>query len=191
MLRAHESKAGADTRGVAVHVQFAKPFDGRLQLVAQSSEGKVASAQTPGNVMQAAESDRNIEFAFPGDLRLSRVDHYELSALKAKTALPVAPLDPSAVSFSQLRETGHQVVVYAKFNKPFRGGLQLRALNERGEEVGRSEPTFELSQEGDSAEHIEFPFDPRTPMESATGFTVHKVKPKAKPAPGPAEPGRR
>ena len=86
------------------------------------------------------------------------------------------------MSFSQLRETGHQVVIYVKFNKAFRGGLQLRALSESGEEVGRSEPTFELSHESDSAEHIEFPFDPRTPMEGAAGFTVHKVKPKAKPA---------
>lgn len=185
LLRANEGKDGVNSRAVVVHLQFAKTFDARLQLEALSSEGKLGSAQTPGNVVQATGSDKAIEFSFPSDIRLSKVDHYVASALKSKAVQLGPPLDASLMSVSQVREVGTQVTVYVEFKKPFRGGLQLRALNESGKEIGRSEPTFELTQESDSAAHVEFQLDPRTPMDGVTGYSVHKAKPKPKPTPTP------
>jgi hypothetical protein len=113
-------------------------------------------------------------------MRLSSVTAYALHAGSNKTLKLDTGLTDSGITLSQLKETGKEVSVYVMFEKPFNGGLQLRAKTAEGTEVGRSPASGKLSYAADSAQYLSFNFDPRTPLENVTEYSLHSVAP-AKP----------
>lgn len=76
------------------------------------------------------------------------------------------------------------------FEQAYRGGLQMRARAAGGEELGRSEATFELTQYADSAGHLTLLFDSMAPLGEAARYTLHQATPNIRPekerAPGDA-----
>lgn len=179
VLRGNETDLPAGARGVTVHLQFAKTFDGRLELAAMSTDSKLGTAVSGEPIAQTSGSERDLVFSFPASFRLSKVDHYVLGILPPKAVRTAPPL--AGLALSQLGESGHQVSLYVRFEKGFRGGLQLRAYDERGQELGRSEPTTALTQDPDSAAHFAFAFDEHTPMQGIASYSLHKATPKPPP----------
>jgi hypothetical protein len=184
VLQANERGLGETAPKIAVNLDFPKAFEGRLQLRAFASEGEgkeiARSLLTPG-LAQAAGSTAEVVFEFSGQTRLSGIDHCVLVGVPPKTAVLEQGLAGSGINLSQLREGKNQITLYVVFDKPFRGGLQLRAYADDGRELGRSEPTAKLTQSRDSASHMTFDFDPKTPLGDATRFTLHKAEPKQSP----------
>jgi hypothetical protein len=179
VIQAHEGEDDLDKRNVVAYLEFPKAFHGRLQLRAFDAEGQeTGRSDVSPNVSQAAGTNENVTFGFPGDMRLSKVDHCLLHALEPKTVNTGLP----GVKVSQLKEDGQQVSVYVVFEKSYRGGLQLRAANRAGEEIGRSEPTSKLAQDADTASHLSFTFDANAPLADSASYALHKAKPKPKPA---------
>jgi hypothetical protein len=181
LLQAHEGEVGGSARTVALNLLFSKAFEGRLQLRAftgDSNQEAGRSAPTK-NVAQADGATLSLALAFPADTRLSKFGHYLLSGLPAKTSRLAPGLEGSGIVLSQLAEDPHRVSLYLVFNKPYRGGLQLRAHTADGREVGRSEPTPALAQGRDSAAHTAFAFDEKTPLDDVGSYVLHKAEPKA------------
>lgn len=182
VLQSHEGDGSGNTRGVVVYLDFPQRFEGRLRLHALGeNNAELGRAEIADAVSQPAGSQKTFTFPFPADMRLSSVTSYALHAGSNKTVTLDAGLTDSGITLSQLKETGKEVSVYVLFQKPFKGGLQLRAKNAEGEELGRSPATAKLSYAADSAQHLSFDLDARTPLENVTQYTLHSVAP-AKPA---------
>jgi hypothetical protein len=181
VLQAHEGDASGDTRGVLVYLDFAQHFEGRVRLHAfAKGNAELGRAELGDALNQAAGSQKYLTFPFPSDMRLSQVESYVLHIGSSKTVSLSSSLEQSGIALSQLKEQGVEVSVYAIFGKPFSGGLQLRAQNAEGAEVGRSPSTAKLTFAADSASYLSFKFDARTPFENVTQYTLHDVTP-AKP----------
>lgn len=183
VLQANETGPGESAPKITVNLEFPKAYEGRLQLRAFASEGEgkesARSLLTPG-LTQAAGSTAEVVFAFPGQTRLSSIDHCVLVGLPPKTAALDKGLAGSGIALSQLREAGNQITLYVVFDKPFRGGLQLRAYADDSRELGRSEPSAKRSQSRDTASHMTFDFDPKAPLGDATRFVLYQAEPKQK-----------
>jgi hypothetical protein len=180
LLQAHEGELGGSARTVALMLSFDKVYAGRLQLRAFAGDtSEEAGRSAPSkNVTQADGSTLSLALAFPADARLSKFGHYLLSGLPAKTSRLGPGLESSGIAPSQLTEDPHGVSLYLVFNKPYRGGLQLRAYSPDGREVGRSEPTAALAQSRDSAMHTTFAFDEKTPLDDVSSYVLYKAEPK-------------
>jgi hypothetical protein len=183
VLQAHESGTGEAARKIAVNIEFAKAYQGRLQLRAFESEGEskeIARSAVTNGISQAAGSMSEVVFEFPGQTRLSKIDHCVLAGLPPKTAALDQGLQDAGIALSQLTETQHQVTLYVVFQKPYRGGLQLRAYTDGVSELGRSEPTSKLEQNRDTASHMTFDFDLKAPLPDATRYVLFRAEPKPK-----------
>ncbi len=179
LLTAHEGESRPDARVVVVSLSFAKAFEARLLLTALGEDGaELARATTEKNVVQAAESQEGFALAFPADTRLSKVSSYRLERLAAKAVTLDAALEGRGLALSQLKEEGPQVTIYIVFEKAYRGGLQLRAQDAGGKELGRSGATEALKQGADSATFLSFDFDARAPLATAATYTLHAAKPR-------------
>jgi hypothetical protein len=186
LLQAHEGEVGGPARTVALTIEFPKAYEGRLQLraFAGDDESKEVGRSAPTkNVTQAGGSMLSISLAFPADTRLSKIGHYLLTGLAPKTASLAPGLEASAIAPSQLSEDPTRATLYLVFNKPYRGGLQLRAYAADGGELGRSEATTRLSQERDSAMHMSFDFDEKTPLGDVSRYVLFRAEPRAVPKP--------
>lgn len=178
VLQAHEGDASGDTRGVLVYLDFPQPFAGQLRLHAfAKGNAELGRAELVDALNQAAGSQKYLTFPFPSDMRLSQVENYVLHLGTSKTVSLNAALEQSGIALSQLKEQGAEVSVYAIFDKPFTGALQLRAQNAEGAEVGRSPATAKLTFAADSASYLSFKFDARTPFQNVTRYTLHTVAP--------------
>jgi hypothetical protein len=183
VLQAHEGDASGNTRGVVVYLDFPQRFEGRLRLRALGeNNADLGRADLADTVSQPAGSQKTFTFPFPGDMRLSAVTSYTLHTGSNKTVTLDTGLTSSGITLSQLKETGKEVSVYVVFEKPFNGGLQLRAKTAEGTEVGRSPATAKLTYPADSAQYLSFNFDARTPLENVTQYTLHSVAPAKPPA---------
>jgi hypothetical protein len=181
VLQAHEGDALGATRGVVLYLDFPQRFEGRLRLAALGeSDAELGRADFGDSLSQAAASQKSVTFGFPPDMRLSQVKRYVLHAGNNKTIALDAALSSSGIALSQLKEQGHEVTVYAIFDKAFIGGLQLRARSAEGAELGRSPATSKLTLAADSAQYLSFKLDEHTPIENVTQYTLHSVAP-AKP----------
>jgi hypothetical protein len=184
VLQGHEGDASGNTRGVVVYLDFPQRFEGRLRLHALGeNNAELGRADIADAVSQPAGSQKTFTFPFPADMRLSSVTSYALHAGSNKTVTLDAGLTDSGIALSQLKETGKEVSVYVIFQRPFNGGLQLRAKTAEGMEVGRSPATAKLSYVADSAQYLSFNFDARTPLENVTQYTLHSVAPAKPTAP--------
>lgn len=184
VLQAHEGDVAGNSRGVVVYLDFPQRFEGRLRLHALGqNNAELGRADISDAVSQPAGSQKNFTFPFPADMRLSAVTSYALHAGSSKTVSLDAGLNDAGIALSQLKETGKEVSVYAVFEKPFSGGLQLRAKSAEGTELGRSPATAKLTYAADSAQYLSFNFDGRTPLENVTQYTLHSVTPAKPTAP--------
>lgn len=182
VLQGHEGDASGNTRGVVVYLDFPQRFDGRLRLHALGeNNAELGRAEIADAVSQPAGSQRNFTFPFPADMRLSSVTSYALHAGSNKTVSLDAGLSGAGITLSQLKETGKEVSVYVMFERPFNGGLQLRAKTAEGTELGRSPATAKLTYAADSAQYLSFNFDARTPLENVTQYSLHSVAPAKAP----------
>ncbi|MDF1562820.1 MAG: hypothetical protein P1V51_07240 [Deltaproteobacteria bacterium] len=179
VLEAHEGATTPEAREVVVSLAFEQAYPGRLVLLALGEEGaEAARAATPANLEQAPGSQQVLTFGFPPDTRLSKIGGYRLEELAAKSVTVDAGLPADGLTLSQLEEKGSTVSLYAVFVKAYWGGLQLRAHDAGGQELGRSEPTVALKQAADSATYLSFDFDARTPLAKAARYTLHAAEPK-------------
>jgi hypothetical protein len=186
VLQAHEGESSGNTRGVVVYLDFPQRFEGRLRLHALGeNKAELGRADLADSVSQPAGSQKTFTFPFPGDMRLSSVTGYVLHAGSNKTVTLDASLTDSGITLSQLKETGKEVSVYVMFEKPFNGGLQLRAKTAEGTELGRSPATAKLSYAADSAQYLSFNFDTRAPLENVTEYKLHRVAPAKATGPKP------
>ncbi|MCA2980093.1 MAG: hypothetical protein INH41_18265 [Myxococcaceae bacterium] len=64
----------------------------------------------------------------------------------------------------------HTITVYMSFEKGWTGTVELRAYDVAGREVGRAKT--ELAEKEANARYVDFRFDPRTPLLTATKFDV-------------------
>ncbi|MCB9653768.1 MAG: hypothetical protein H6729_06525 [Deltaproteobacteria bacterium] len=176
VVQALEGTNEFDARNVVVSLEFPDVFHRRLQLRAFDAGGNPLGVSniTP-NVVGSGRGSANITFRFPKEMRLSKVDHCVLHTLAPKTVASEIP----SLTLSQLKEDGSEVSLYVIFKKSYRGRLQLRAANQAGVEIGRSDTTDELTQDPDSAAHMRFRFDRAAPLEDAAGYTLHSIKTKA------------
>ena len=180
ILHAHEGSDGIDARRIILSANFPLAFQGRMQLRGLGDgDREIARSQITTNIQQGAGSSSSFSFDFPKETRLSKIDHYVLYALEPKTLALSPDLKSRGLELSQLKERAQQVSVYVVFNKAYRGGLQMRASNARGDELGRSKASNKLHQDADSAGHFTFSFDSQTPLAEATHFVLHRVKGKA------------
>ena len=62
------------------------------------------------------------------------------------------------------------VIVYAIFQKDFKGKLLLKAFDKEKAELGRK--TMEVNKKTEDAEYIDFEFDERTPLSLVHHFTL-------------------
>ncbi len=183
ILRAQEGKGTSGHRTIMVAAAFDKSFSGRFQLKALDAEGvERARSQPSENLSQAKGASSDISFVFKGDLRLSKIAHYELNLLAAKSVMVADALSEAGIGLSQLKESGHQVTLYLHFEEGYTGKLGLRVLNGDAKELGRSTPTPDLNQAVDSAQHMTFNFNPNTPMNEAAQYVLHPVMTPKKPA---------
>lgn len=181
VLQANESGMRESKPKIIVNIEFPKAYEGRLQLRAFANEGEdqeSARSLTTAGLAQAAGSTAEVGFTFPSQTRLSGIHHCVLAGLPPKTAVVDQGLAKAGIALSQLREAQNQITLYVVFDEPFQGGLQLRAYSDDGRELGRSQPTTKLSQGRDTASHMTFVFDPKTPLGDATRFVLYKVAPK-------------
>jgi hypothetical protein len=179
IMQAHEGDQKNDTRGVVVYLDFPQAFAGRLRLHAVGADkADIGRADLADNLTQAAGSQQNFTFPFPGDMRLSKVDHYVLHMTPPKSVSADATLIQAGLSLSQLKEQGSDVSIYIVFADAYTGGLQLRAKTADGQEIGRSEATEKLKQVADSAGFFTFKFDARAPLATATQYSLHSATPK-------------
>lgn len=178
--QAHEGDALGSTRGIVVYLDFPQRFDGKLRLSAVGEGGaELGRADFPEVLSLPAGTQKNFTFPFPGDMRLSQVKSYALHVGATKSVSLDAALAESGLVLSQLKEQGTEVSVYAVFNKPFTGGLQLRAQSAEGTELGRSPASGKLTYATDSASYLSFQFDARTPFDNVAKYTLYSVAPSA------------
>jgi len=170
--RAAEGEATDTARSVEVHLTFARTFSGRLSLVALAGDQEVARGELPESVSEAADSAKSLLFLFPPSTRLSSVERYRLDVAPPKEVSVHA--GAAGVSVSQLTESAQGISVYVTFAQRFRGGLELRAFDGQGAEIGRSEPSEQLNRAPDSAEFMTFTFDARARLDRAVRYEMRK-----------------
>lgn len=68
----------------------------------------------------------------------------------------------------------HGITVYLVADRTYSGGLELRALDEKGLEVGRSRAT--LRMDAGSARFVDFLFDPRTPLDEVAAAELRSLR---------------
>jgi hypothetical protein len=179
VLEAHEGEGDASARKVVTELAFVKAFAGRLQVRAlDAHEQEIMRSDVTNNLTYVAGGAARLEFSFARDARLSKVDHYVLHKMTAKSVTLGPGLETAGLTLSQLTEESNRVTIYVVFDKAYRGGLQLRAANSDGQEIGRSEPTAKLTQGRDSATHLTFDFDAQTKLAEATSYVLYKAEPK-------------
>lgn len=66
----------------------------------------------------------------------------------------------------------HSVTVYVTNEKAYAGTLELRAFDEKDQEVGRTQ--VELKEAVATAKYVDFTFDPRTPLLTAKRFELRE-----------------
>lgn len=66
----------------------------------------------------------------------------------------------------------HELTFYAVFKAPFARRIEVRALDERSVEIGRSEREAAISQPTDSARYVTVRFDARLPLERVWTYVV-------------------
>ncbi len=103
-----------------------------------------------------------------------------LAKLQSTRLLKLSPaIKAKGLSLNQLTESivdkKHQVEVYAVFEQAYAEELSLRALNEAGEELGRSEKQAALKQAADSSSYLTFHFDLRLPLAQVKSYQLHQL----------------
>ncbi len=172
---AHEGTGDATARNIEVYGTFAKPFRGRLELRAFDEQGaEIGQGVSEKQLDLPKDSVELLQFRFPVSMRFTHAKVYRLRSTAASDfSLHEALTD---IDVSQVNENATTVSAYFKFQKKFAGGLELRAYDSDGKEVGRSSPSAKLKQAPDSATYVEFTFDPRTPLTRTAKYEVRRVE---------------
>ena len=82
----------------------------------------------------------------------------------------------AGVAFTQLKVKHGYVKVYLTFADGYTGKLQLRAYNDKGLELGRSDKSDRLKLGKDEAGWYSFRLPHETPFENVSRFTLLKAK---------------
>ncbi|HSC88338.1 MAG TPA: hypothetical protein VLC09_13745 [Polyangiaceae bacterium] len=170
----HHAQEGAldgDVRWIDTYVEFAKVFQGRLELLAFDAAGQELGRGVLTDALDLpAGSREQLSFRFSATVRFSHVTRYTLRFLAGPEVKVVEGL--AGVSVSQFRQKGAAVTLYVSFASAWKGTLELRAFGADGAELGRSKKTAKLTQAADSAEFMDFTFDERARLERATRFEL-------------------
>lgn len=183
---ANEGGDLADAREVVVHLSSKKELQKGARLSAFEA-GKLRAHSSVEKVDLTAGGSQVLKFKFDSSVRLSKMESFVLGLESGKSLSADEKVGALKITLSQLSEgmasepeALHQVSVYARFETAFSQGLSLRAYNEGGEEVGRSEPQPALRQPADSATFLTFEFDARTPLARVVAYKLF-LDPSAKP----------
>lgn len=169
--RANDAGITGNERFAEVFLAFSKPFQGALVLAAFDATGVelgVGRLPSPLNIPQAASE--TVRFAFTDSVRFSAATVFRLRTEAARTL--IIHESAAGITASQLREQQQTVTLYVTFQNAFRGGIQLRAYDQSGQELGRSSGNAELERDADAAEHIDFPFDARVSLRYAAKYEL-------------------
>ncbi len=93
-----------------------------------------------------------------------------LAAVKV-TCTPATTEKGINVTRASRMEKKHTISAFVKLDKAFSGPLQLRAFDDKKNEIGRA--STEVESKGDDAKYVDFNFDERTPLMLATEFELH------------------
>jgi hypothetical protein len=171
---ASEATGDADARVIEANIKFAKAFRGKLTVRAFDDHEKELGAGTlDGELDKHPGNGELLRFRFPSSVRLSHVKSYRLDFVPpVQVALHASA---QGIDVSQLNRKGRSVSLYLKFPQAFKGTLELRAYDDQGADIGRSEPSRKLQQSEDSALFLEFAFDERAPLDRALKYELRKL----------------
>lgn len=173
--RANESGGEVDARMIEVYGAFAKPFRGRLELRAFDEKGaELGQGVLEKQLDLPKDSVELLKFRFPPSVRFTHAKLYRLrSTASADFIMHDSVQD---IEVSQLTENAATITAYFKFNKAFIGGLELRAYDGEGAELGRSAPSAKLKQGADSATYLDFKFDSRVPLTRTAKYEARRIE---------------
>ena len=92
------------------------------------------------------------------------------ASLQSVAVKVVPELGARGLQVTRATRKDRTVSVYVITDKAFSGPLILRALDDKGVEVGRAKVA--LKGEAGDAAYTDFPFDERTPMSAVQGFEL-------------------
>lgn len=173
--KANEGAGEANARTIEVYGAFAKPFRGRLELRAFDEQGvELGKGVSEKQLDLPKDSVELLTFRFPLSVRFTQAKLYRLrSTASSDFVLHESVKD---VDVSQVSENATTISAYFEFKNAFSSGLELRAYDSEGAEVGRSAPSAKLKQAPDSATYVEFKFDPRVPLTRAAKYEARRIE---------------
>jgi hypothetical protein len=95
---------------------------------------------------------------------------YKEVKLEAHESLAPQGLTVTRAARGEEGTAANTITVYMSFEKAWSGTVELRAYDVAGREVGRAKT--ELAEKASNARYVDFRFDPRTPLLTATKFDV-------------------